>query len=75
MAVGASSWRTTITGLINIGIGVGLMAFAAVMLPEQTTTQAALVAVGLGLLTAGAQGLLARDQSAHDIDRSQEPGR
>jgi hypothetical protein len=68
----ASSWRTTITGVINLGVGLGVTAFA-VFVRQDPTTQAALGAVGLGLITAGAQGLLARDQAAHEADRQQGP--
>jgi hypothetical protein len=73
MTAPASSWRTTITGIVNIVVGAGLIAFAGIGLTAPTATQAAIAAAGLGLLTAGVQGLMARDQKAHDEDRAQGP--
>jgi hypothetical protein len=71
MAAPASSWRTTVTGAINIVVGAALIGFAGLGLTEAISLQAALGATGLGLVTAGAQGLMARDQAAHDEDRAQ----
>lgn len=69
----SSSWRTTVTGLINIGIGIAVLVFAILFIQGTedliVSIRATIAMVGVGLITAGATGLTARDQRAHEADR------
>jgi hypothetical protein len=59
------SWRTTIAGVINIVLGAAVIGMGMFLFKDQVAVVGTFITIGLGLITAGATGLTARDEAAH----------